>query len=412
MDRYDGKIFRMTSLREKMPKLLVLNQMAGPMTLELVEDLAESFGIVALLTGHPDTLAKGNTNKVQLYPAVPYNRNSYTQRIKSWFFYMLKAFFWLYRYPSDIPIILFSNPPFLLWLGYLMRELRGQPYGVIVHDIYPDVILNLGRGSKNNPIFRLWRVLNRQGYQKAEFVMTLGENMAANITKQFDLAEAKFEKVEVVFPWVDTKYIYPIRKENNWFAKKYDQLNKLTVMYSGNMGLGHDLESFMQAAIHLQDIENINFMFIGAGPKWKWIDETIKQYNLRNVTVLPWQDPETLPYSLGTADISLVSVEKEVEGLMIPSKAIYALASGSPLIASVNKDSEIAIWIDRYECGVHLLPGDIDGLVDAITILWRNQNLLEKYKENALIATKNDFNRQINVNAIIKIISSSTLFKY
>ena len=40
------------------PKLLVWNQMAGPMTWELVEDLADRVGPVALLTGHPDTLSK------------------------------------------------------------------------------------------------------------------------------------------------------------------------------------------------------------------------------------------------------------------------------------------------------------------------------------------------------------------
>ena len=38
------------------PKLLVLNQMAGPMTWELVEDFAARIGPLALLTGHPDTL--------------------------------------------------------------------------------------------------------------------------------------------------------------------------------------------------------------------------------------------------------------------------------------------------------------------------------------------------------------------
>ena len=38
------------------PALLILNQMAGPMTWELAEDVGEALGCVALLTGHPDTL--------------------------------------------------------------------------------------------------------------------------------------------------------------------------------------------------------------------------------------------------------------------------------------------------------------------------------------------------------------------
>ena len=40
------------------PVILVLNQMAGPLTWQLVEELTVAVGPVALLTGHPDTLQK------------------------------------------------------------------------------------------------------------------------------------------------------------------------------------------------------------------------------------------------------------------------------------------------------------------------------------------------------------------
>ena len=81
-------------MSENLPRLLILNQMAGPMTWELAEDAGEALGCVAMLTGHPETLAKGGTDKVQLHPAASYVRGSFPQRALSWLHYALQAFFW------------------------------------------------------------------------------------------------------------------------------------------------------------------------------------------------------------------------------------------------------------------------------------------------------------------------------
>jgi len=164
----------------KKPALLILNQMAGPMTWELAEDAGEDFGYVALLTGHPDTLQKSH-DKVLLYAAAPYQRGSFIRRALSWLHYSVQAFFWLWRWPKDVPILLFSNPPILVWVGWLLRILRGQRYSVMVHDIYPDVLIRLAGYSEGHPLIRMWRWLNRWSYENAEVVMTLGEYMAKNL---------------------------------------------------------------------------------------------------------------------------------------------------------------------------------------------------------------------------------------
>ena len=166
------------------PALLILNQMAGPMTWELAEDAGEALGCVALLTGHSDTLQKSH-DKVLLYPAAPYQRGSFPRRALSWLHYWVQAFVWLWRWPKDIPVLLFSNPPILCWLGCLMRTLRGQRYTVMVHDIYPDILVRVAGYSERHPLIRLWYWLNRRSYERADVVMTLGEIMATNLARQF-----------------------------------------------------------------------------------------------------------------------------------------------------------------------------------------------------------------------------------
>lgn len=386
------------------PKLLILNQMAGPMTWELAEDAGESLGCVAMLTGHPDTLAKATTEKVQLYPAASYVRGSFACRAWSWFQYSWQAFFWLWRWPKEIPILLFSNPPILCWLGWLMKKLRRQHYAVMVHDIYPNVLVSVGGFSKNNLLIRSWLALNRRAYENAQVVMTLGEFMAANLEKQFDPTKTPAGKVEVVYPWVDTEKIKPMPKAENWFAQKYNQVDKLTVMYSGNMGLGHDIEAMLEAARLLQDEPKIHFMFIGAGPKWSLVDDYKKKKALKNITLLGWQSEEVLPFSLACADITLVSLELGVESIAVPSKAIYALAVGSLLISLSSPNGELANWLKVFNCGKNIFPGDFESLKDVIANA--TISFLGFYKKNNRIVSEDKFSRIYNVKNFFKIFHS------
>jgi len=387
------------------PALLILNQMAGPMTWELAEDAGEELGCVALLTGHPDTLQKSH-DKVFLYPAVAYQRGSFPRRALSWIQYAIQAFFWLWRWPADIPVLLFSNPPILCWVGWVLKKLRGQRYSVMVHDIYPDILVRLAGYSERHPLIRIWRWLNRRAYENAEVVMTLGELMAENLEKQFDASKTRAGKVEVVYPWVDTERIRPIPKEENWFAQKYGQVGKLTVMYSGNMGLGHDIETMLEAAKALKEHPEIHFMFIGAGPKWQLVKETIERGQLTNVALLPWQPEEHLPYQLATADVGLVSLESELWDLAIPSKALYMMATRSALLALAPDSSTLVALINETSCGMVIKSGDDTFLPRQLEFLVSNASLLQRMRVAARQAAVSRYARRKNSRLLLSLVYS------
>jgi len=396
------KLRRMTPKKPR-PRLLILNQMAGPMTWELAEDAGEALGYVALLTGHPDTLKKSH-EKVLLFPAAPYQRGTFARRALSWLLYAMQAFFWLLRWPTNIPVLLFSNPPILCWVGWLLKRLRGQHYSVMVHDIYPDILVRLAGYSECHPLIRMWRWLNRRAYENAEVVMTLGELMAENLEKQFDSDKTRVRKVEVVYPWVDTERIRPIPKEENWFAQKYGQVGKLTVIYSGNMGLGHDIETMLEAAKALREEPDIHFMLIGAGPKWQLVKETTKREKLSNVTLLPWQPEETLPYSLACADVALVSIEDGISNLAIPSKAIYSLAAGSVVICLSNHKNDLVRWIELAGAGVDIIP-KLTGSSDLVqTLLTLKLRYLSNKQSKARRLALERFSRKFNSKRMLTLL--------
>jgi glycosyltransferase involved in cell wall biosynthesis/thiamine kinase-like enzyme len=397
---------RNRSVSKQRPAVAVLNQMAGPMGWDTAEELGKQKGPVPLLTGHPDILKRGSNKYVTLHRAVAYDRRSFPRRIISWLCYLVQAFLWIWRLPKETSLLLYSNPPMLPWLGYLMHLLRGQRYSVMVWDIYPDILVRKKVLSARNPITRAWYWLNRKSYEKADVVMTLGEYMAANLGKQFDATRTRAGKVEVIYPWVDTEKIKPIPKEENWFAKKHNQVGKLTVMYSGNMGYGHDIETMLAAAEQLQDQPDIHFMFIGDGPKWKLVEKIINEKKLANVTLLPWQPEEVLPYSLATADIGLVSIEDESVGLMLPSKAFSLLAEGTPLIVLSGNKTVLADIAERYGCCYMICPGNADQLISLVLKLSSPQSNLSELKMQSRIAA-GIISSRANIGALQDVVAVS-----
>ena len=57
-----------------------------------------------------------------------------------------------------------------------------------------------------------------------------------------------------------------------------------------------------------------------------------RKNNLSNVTFLPYQESKILPYSFSSADFGIVSLGTGAEGLSVPSKTFYFLASGVTLL--------------------------------------------------------------------------------
>jgi hypothetical protein len=93
-----------------------------------------------------------------------------------------------------------------------------------------------------------WRRINRLTWENAEAVFTLSDQMAGNLERWFDVRKTLAGKVIVIPNWADVEWIRPVAKDKNEFARKYNQAGKLTVMYSGNLGQTHDIETILGSA--------------------------------------------------------------------------------------------------------------------------------------------------------------------
>src|ERR1035438_9355151 len=117
------------------------------------------------------------------------------------------------------------------------------------------------------------------------------------------------------------------------------------------------------------------------------IKELIKEKNLANILLLPYQDKKMLPYSLACADVGVVTLNSGAENISVPSKTYYILAAGSAILALAPTASELGLLIEKYDCGEIFSGNNVNEVVNFIVKLWQNVELLNQYKTKARLAS-------------------------
>lgn len=370
-----------------------INQSTGRLFKDLVEDLNNDYFPSVLYTGNdPGVFSNFKKKLIDVSILTPYNRQTNLTRLLSGIKYILKLFFRIMKSNHQLLFIV-SNPPFIGVIGPLLKLLRNQKYVILVYDIYPDVLINVGRYTDSNLVIKLWRYINKKAYDKAEIVFTIGDGMKQVLNKHFESNNTSMNKVTVIPNCADPKHIKPIAKENNRFSKKYSQLNKLSIMYSGNFGNTHSFDIILNVAKKLHNEKLINFFLIGEGSQKKYINSRINNEKISNVISLPFQNESTFPEVLASADLSLITMAKGTERLMVPGKIYYSMAAGSALIGIAHDNSELAKIIINNKCGIVISPDNEHKLIDAILKFKNSPKFLNNCKNNSYLEFKNSYTR-------------------
>jgi glycosyltransferase involved in cell wall biosynthesis len=261
-----------------------------------------------------------------------------------------------------------TNPPYLGVIGGIISLFRSHPYVVLLHDSYPQLAVLVGKIGARSLIARLWHRCNRFMYKRARQSIVLCKLAKKLVCDTYSIDP---DRVHIVHNWADPDEIRPKSKSGNDFAEEHGLVEPFTVLYSGNLGLYYEFETILGAAKLLAD-DSFRLVFIGAGGRRDWIAEQIKQRNLTNTLLLPYQPFERLPDSLTACDASLVTIQAGVEGISYPSKLYASLAVGKPILAISEAGSELYDQVVPNEVGYWFELGDAEGLADRIRKMMRD----------------------------------------
>jgi colanic acid biosynthesis glycosyl transferase WcaI len=297
------------------------------------------------------------------------------------------------------PDVIIADAPFF-WSGLsllLTAIFRKVPYIYVVHDIYPDVFIQLGMISNS-------RILNMIGqveafyYRKAGFISVLSEGFRQNLIRK----GVPVQKLEIIPACVDTDFVKPLPKENK-LRKEWGIEHKFVVLYAGNLGYSQALEELVEAARLLIDYPNIVFALVGEGVAKTSLQKKVLELGISNVFFYPFQPTEGMPDVYSTADVSIVSLKKDIVVESVPSKTYTIMASGRPIIAAVDQETEVAHLIARAQCGLLVEPGNAGGLAEAILKLYNDPKSLILFGEHGRDFVTKHYSRDVATNQYYRI---------
>ena len=308
-----------------------------------------------------------------------FDKNKIVGRIlnsTSCFLSMLPRLFFVSR---NSLLVFNTNPALLPALGLIGAKLRRQGYIVLLHDLWPELPVNIGMIKKGGVLYRIIDFLNKLSFKYACRVVVLSEAMKGLVLSKLPGMD---DKIRVIHNWVDQTRVYTVAREDNRLLKDLGLQDKKVVMYSGNLGRYQPLEVMIRAANELRARKDIVFLFAGDGGKKDKIRQLAETMNLDNVMFIPFQSLDSLSESLSMADVSLIGIYPENEGVIMPSKLYGLLAVGKPIICVSDPKSEVVEILNHAGAGLHSSIDDPNELAQKIVLLLDDRDKAQEMGKN------------------------------
>ncbi len=389
-------------------KILLMNQFFWPdsaATSQLLTDLAVGLAErghqvhVVCAEGSYAVASAESSPPVQIHrvPALAFSRGSLGRVLSYLSFYAGAAWRGLTLPRPDLVLTL-TTPPLLSLLGTLIKQVRGSRHFIWEMDVYPDVAVSLGYFKAGGVLDRVVGTLADFSRRRADGLLALGECMKTRLAAR----GIPRDTIHVAENWADGAAIEPA-DASHLLAQPS---RKLSVLYSGNLGLAHDVDTIAGAMLALKGSGDFAFTFTGGGPRREQLAAFCAREQLTSVEFRPYVQRANLGDSLGAGDVGLVTQQDASSGAVVPSKVYGLLAAGRPVLFIGPADATPARIIERFGCGWRVACGDVVGLTQLLLHLFANPELVRHAGQQARRVLLTHYDKPIGVAHICQLLGA------
>lgn len=288
---------------------------------------------------------------------------------------LTRLYFAAMRQPRHDLVVTLTDPPLLVTVGRRFAKKKRCAHMHWCHDLYPDLFPTIGVKMPDFIMKSLSRTA-RRSMNKTGRVIAVGRCMGKYLAR----TGVETSRISIIPNWPDQEIVdinrraraNDVRMKNNVAnARPADQLirdpsPRFRILYAGNIGRAHPMNTILEAAEVLSGHPEIEFAFVGDGPNHDRLAAERARRGLQNVKLLPFQPASLLKDLMESGDLHLVSMRNDAAGLLVPCKVYSALAAARPVIYIGPDDTEVARIIKDYGCGAIVPQGDGHTLAQAI----------------------------------------------
>ncbi|MCC2751707.1 glycosyltransferase family 4 protein [Enterococcus gallinarum] len=297
-------------------------------------------------------------------------------------------------------IIVYSNPPILPLVTIIAKKLFQCKIIFVAYDLYPEIAERTNAISENSLISKVMRKINSKLFPNASQVVALSNDMKNFIVSE---REIQSDRVTVIQNWATENFeIASIKsREFSELREKY----QIIISYFGNMGTAQDMQTIIDVISNpLIPKNEIGFLFAGHGNKQEEIKNAIKRNRLENCYLYDYLSGSDFNDALNITNFFIVSLEKDLAGLAVPSKTYSYYQTEKPVISIMSADTDISKEIYVNNAGISVKNGESEKLVNWLLLLLDNKNLVSKMEENMKNRITVSYNSHIQIEKYRKMV--------
>lgn len=236
-------------------------------------------------------------------------------------------------------LIWYSPSIFFSPLVSSIKRKSGCKSYLIIRDIFPDWMVDLGFMKKRLPYYFLKWIEGRQ-YKLAD---TIGVQTSANLT----YFESMFYKgnLEVLHNWLKR----PISLSCSICITNTKLKGRKIFVYAGNMGVAQDMSVFLDLARRMSFRKDLGFIFVGRGSEANNIKMLAELSD--NIMFFSEIDSKEIPGLYAQCHFGMVSLNRKHKIDNIPGKFLSYISAGLPVLACVNQGNDLIEVVKKYEVG-------------------------------------------------------------
>lgn len=251
-----------------------------------------------------------------------------------------------------------GSPPFFIYFALLLKILRRARLIYRITDFYPEAILaHLGRRP---PLLVLLERLTWALRKRVDFFEALGEDQRSILLRGGIPPERIAIKRDSA-PVLVTGREQPAAKPASLAGRK-------VLLYSGNYGVAHEVETVVEGLARHYSDGNARFgLWLNAtGQNADLVEHRLKELGVP-VARTPPVPVDQLPNLLAAADAHLITLRPEFSGIVLPSKVYACILSTRPIIFVGPQSSDVHLLCSRAsQRYVQVTSGDSAALAKAL----------------------------------------------
>ena len=260
--------------------------------------------------------------------------------------------------------------PFMLPYAFAAAaKLKGARSVLIMHDLYPDVLVMAGMLKPQSIVARAMRTLNAPMFRALDAVVIIGRDTEKLLLRYHGVTR---EKLRFIPNWATLPRGVRAVDPGNLYRRSLSA--RFVVGLSGNLGFTHDPVVVFEAARLLRDNGDVHFLLSGWGVGFDQLKALQDEAKLPNVTLVDRVEDDRLETFLAAADVWIIPYRKNVAGVSVPSRFYNLLAIGRPVILVSEPDAEAALTVIEHDVGWVVEPGNASELAKAVSLAANTQD--------------------------------------